>query len=61
MTPHPCRVCGKKYDAAAWQALPLKALQRFPDDPDQETLVLRDCPCGNTLAKPLSEEEELKK
>lgn len=48
MTTHLCRVCGKEYDKAAFMRLHLLGAQ-FSDPP----LVLRNCPCGGTMAPEL--------
>ncbi len=44
-------------DLAAWKRLPFRFIQPalLRDDPEDIDLECRDCPCGSTLAVPLTE------
>lgn len=41
-----CKRCGRSFTFDEWCKLPYVGLQVFPD----ETLELRNCPCGSTHA-----------
>lgn len=45
--------CGRAFTASEWDALPFRGEQR--EDGTPLVLVLRDCPCGSTLALPTPE------
>jgi hypothetical protein len=51
-----CNTCGTSYTAERWAALELKGEQKVEADETgpAETLELRNCGCGSTLAIPLA-------
>lgn len=49
-----CHRCGVIHTASGFAGLALVGIQRFPDT-DEPPTVLRNCPCGSTLAMPLDE------
>lgn len=48
-----CNTCGTSYTQARWGGLELKGQQKVEADEEgpAQTLELRNCTCGSTLAK----------
>lgn len=44
-----CNCCGATYARAAWDALPLVALDFDAEGDGAELQTMRNCPCGSTL------------
>jgi hypothetical protein len=44
--------CGRSYGRKSWRALPFVGRQHTPKDDygPAETIEMRNCPCGSTLA-----------
>lgn len=51
--PKECSVCLRTYDVDQWESLHYRGVMGEPND---LTLELRDCPCGNTISQVMDQE-----
>jgi hypothetical protein len=54
-SPCKCGKCGRIYDSAQWVCLPIVGFQTFDYGEEFETLELRNCDCGSTMARSIEE------